>query len=78
MPWREELVKEIDSLLELEENWDSYGGRPISKKATMMAKFFIKGLFIAPTSEGGVQITLGDETVFVLIHPDGTWEAGVS
>lgn len=76
MPWRRELAKKIDSLLGLEENWDSYGGRPISKKATMMAKFFTEGLFIAPTSEGGIQITLGDENVFILIHPDGTWETG--
>jgi len=76
MPWRKELAKKIDSFLELEHDWDSYGGRSISKKATMMAKFFTNGLFVAPTSEGGIQITLGDEDVFILVHPDGTWETG--
>ena len=76
MPWTKELAKKIDSFLELEHDWDSYGARPVSYKAMMMAKFFTEGLFIEPTSEGGINISLGDEDVFILIHPDGTWETG--
>lgn len=64
--------KRIDSFGTLKENWNSYGAKPISKEAIKEAKRLIKGLFIVPTSEGGIQITLGDEEVFILIHPDGT------
>ena len=76
MPWRKELIKKIESFRELGDNWDSYGCRKISEEAIEKAKYFAEGLFVVPTSEGGVEIYLGDDEVFILIHPDGTWETG--
>lgn len=76
MPWRKDLIKRIESFRELGDNWDSYGSRKISEEAIKKAKYFIDGLFVAPVSGGGIQIELGDGEVFILIHPDGTWETG--
>lgn len=76
MPWGKELIERIESFRELENDWNSYGGRKISEEAIEKAKYFANGLFVVPTPEGGVEISLGDEEVFLLIHPDGTWETG--
>jgi len=70
---KEELER-LEKLRKLKENWDSYGGSPPTKEAAERAIQFIKGTFIAPLPDGGIQITFGeDEDVFIDIHPDGTW-----
>ena len=42
----------IGELARLEENWDSYGGKPPTDKAMKVAT----GLNAVPTSEGGIQL----------------------
>jgi len=44
-------------LLELKEGWDTYSGKPISKKSLDAAReFLLKHVNIIPCSSGGVQI----------------------
>jgi len=73
---RKLLRQELKEFAKLEKDWDSCGGYPITKEALKTAKHFLDGLFIAPLSSGGLDITLGDEEVFILVQPDGTWETG--
>ena len=68
------ITEDLEAFRELKDNWDSYGGKPITGVALEQAKYFLD-LFIAPTSEGGILITLGDnEDIAIEIHSNGTWE----
>lgn len=53
-----EAVQKLDSFKDLKENWDSYGGRPISPKAIDCAKAMLfrlgPGWQPVPMSDGGV------------------------
>lgn len=64
--------EEIDSLLDLEENWDSYGSKPIDKRALFSAK----KLQIFPSPGGGINIHLAlDTEVEIEIDSDGSIES---
>jgi hypothetical protein len=78
-------LQELFGLAALEENWDSYGGRPVSPRA-VSAAVAIAGLVsylapdaeplaVAPLASGGVQLTWtngrGGE-IEVDVSPDGT------
>lgn len=53
---QEDLRERIDSLAELEENWDSYGSAPISLFAIVAAKQIASGWCAVPLNGGGVQL----------------------
>lgn len=63
--WREDVLDEINALLSLEPNWDSYGAQAIDGGCTGKAAVFVLLLAehkklprpsVVPTSGGGVQI----------------------
>ena len=63
MTW-EELFNKLDSFETLEDNWDTYGGVPITSHSIESARLFMNflkmqntnpsGLFICPTPGGGI------------------------
>lgn len=69
---------DLRSFLELEEGWDSYGGKPTTRQAVDTAE----ALSFVPTSRGGVQVELhaGGADVEIEISSTGkvvgvVWEA---
>ena len=56
-----EGLERLESFKELEENWDSYGGKPISPAAIATAEKMLKGFFVCPISDGTIAISFGDE-----------------
>ena len=68
----QEALDRLESFKQLEENWDSHGGSPISHIAIESAKDIIGGLFVAPYCDGSVGISFGEDELFmILIEPDG-------
>ena len=55
-----EQVRQLDAMAALKENWDSYGGKPISPVAIEWAKAVLyrlgPGWIPVPCSDGGVQL----------------------
>ena len=54
-----------------EPGWDSYGGDPLSPRATAAAKRFLDGLFVCPTVNGGVALSWLAESISVEFDRDG-------
>lgn len=61
--WLETISKSIQKLLLLKENWDSYGGKPVTSSAVRAALNEVLWMnsqvlepWIVPTSEGGLQL----------------------
>ena len=73
---RDMLLDALTEFAKLEDNWDSYGAIPITNGALEKAKYFLSGLFVCPTSGGGISISLGDEEIFIEIDGDGSYVAG--
>lgn len=48
------LFDDIDRLSELKEDWDSYGGLPITQASMDAAKSFVSKFQAVPTTGGGV------------------------
>ena len=66
-----DLVARIGSFPSVE-NWDSYGGKPITKEARDKAISLIQGIHAVPLADGGIRITLGnDEEVIIKVWPNG-------
>lgn len=63
------VASPLQRLAELEQNWDSYGAKPISREAIARCA----DIHFTPTSDGGVQIELSDGThdVEVYVAPTG-------
>ena len=57
----QEVLRDLESFRELEPNWDSYGGHPISKAAIDAASNLVEGLFVCPLPSGEVAISLGED-----------------
>jgi len=63
-PWSRHLLEKISELGDLDEDWDSYGARPIDPRCAMTAAEIILNLMdsetpapaIVPTSGGGIQM----------------------
>lgn len=51
-----DLNKRLDVLASLKENWDSYGGSPITEKALRIARLMLTAPTIVPMSCGGIQL----------------------
>ncbi len=68
----------------LENNWNSYGGKPITKLALVRADLLLKALqaiqavepFICPCNDGGIQLEWHRNgfDIEIEIAPDGTAE----
>jgi hypothetical protein len=60
---------DLSSLRKLRDDWDSYGGVPITPQAIRTAE----AVFFVPTSNGGIQVEMhaGGIEVEVEIRPDG-------
>ena len=62
--WQNEVVSTLCRFVELPENWDSYGGRPLRHDTGMFALQLINGVMgpaipsphFIPVADGGVQI----------------------
>jgi hypothetical protein len=63
---RTEIVKKLESFLDLKENWDSYGAEPICPRAISKAIIFASNVHssalqfvteVVPTVDEGVEIT---------------------
>lgn len=68
------ITEDLDAFKKLKAGWDSYSGKAITSEAIDRAERLLD-FFIAPTSEGGILITLGsNDDVSVSIHSDGTWD----
>ena len=82
---REEGLKALDGFLLLEENWDSYGAVPISKKAIGVARSIVSNKetepapWVVPSCNGGVSLEwFVPEFTWVCVEPDGSVEVFVS
>ena len=57
--WKQKLYDRIDSFEKLEENWDGYGGYPLSARVLKRARKFVKNLDyplqVFPTGRNSVQ-----------------------
>lgn len=62
-------TRSIDSLRALKDGWDSYGGKAPTEAALKTAESIVRAVHVAPVSDGGVQIEMGDK--LVSIGPDG-------
>jgi hypothetical protein len=79
-PWLGEVIKKAGELLHLKPNWNSYGGKPIQKKAMAAALAFLERMMQAPTprpqmvptSQGGVQLEWHERGIDIEIefYPD--------
>lgn len=86
-PWLGEIIQKAGELLQLKENWNSYGGKPIAKKAMAAALAFIESMMRTPTpkpqlvpcSNGGVQIEWHEQGIDaeVEFYPDGNVGIGL-
>ena len=45
-----------ERLLELKENWDTYGAKKISPEAVKAARTFLEQMRVVPCCDGGVQV----------------------
>jgi hypothetical protein len=63
------VEKMIDGLSELKDDWDSYGGKSPTREALASARKCLSSIHVAPMSDGGLQIDLGNAEV--VIAPDG-------
>ena len=66
-----EALRRLEDFRELEQNWDSYGGRPISPAAIDKVIDLLEGFFVTPICDGTIGITFGDEDVTLIINHDG-------
>lgn len=82
----ESLERRLEGISQLSENWNSYSASRISSRAIEKAKSFLieagtrcdksilEGIFIAPCSDGGVQLEWKSETeqeLIIKISPSG-------
>jgi hypothetical protein len=84
----DEAVSEASKLLELDENWDSYGGTPPNKVAFMRAKQVLRFMFrigvepvgVGALPEGGISIFWAKtpDRVVIDCHNDHELAIGVS
>jgi len=65
------LLERLDSLEKLEKGWDSYGAEPISASAIIKARELIEKIVVNPRVDGGLELSLGEETLDIYISPDG-------
>lgn len=63
--------RNLEALAALKENWDGYGGKPITAAALNRAK---DSLYFVPVASGGLQIELhsADASIEISIDPDGS------
>ena len=75
----EELLEKIEEFAALEDGWDSYGARPITKQAIDAAKLAAVSMsptpdWIVPTSKGGIQFEwyLSSVEMELEFYPNGS------
>ncbi len=66
-----EALERLESFKSLGEDWDSYGGKPISTAAIETAKKMLEGFFVCPLSDGTVEISFGNEEWVLKIDEAG-------
>jgi hypothetical protein len=66
-----DFAERLKAIAELKHDWDSYGSPPPTSAAIEAARRMLAGLFVCPTSGGGVQIDLGGD-FSVHIDADGS------
>ena len=52
-------------------NWDSYGAKPITTEALSATEALLYSLCVSPSNDGGITVTLADESVMLGIGADG-------
>lgn len=80
-PWIGEIIEKAGELLQLKENWNSYGGKPVQKGPMAAALAFIENMMrtptpkpqMVPTSMGGVQLEWHEHGIDIEIefYPNG-------
>lgn len=45
--------------------WDSYGAHPVTDNALDAAREFCSSLYVVPTNDGGINITMANEAVSI-------------
>ena len=68
-----DIIDRLDSFIDYEENWDSYGAKKIDKAAVDKAKDLISSICVFPTKKGGVSIetNLPDAEIVIEISQKG-------
>jgi hypothetical protein len=62
----------LNEIKNLQDNWNSYGGKPMTEDALRVAKELLDNIFIAPRNNGGIQIDFGKhDELSILIEPGG-------
>jgi hypothetical protein len=80
-PWLGQVLEGVLNVLDLEENWDGYGGRPVRPAAVRAALDLLKGEMryrsappaVVPTSSGGIQLEWHERGIDfeIEVDPDG-------
>jgi hypothetical protein len=65
---------DITRLERLKENWDSYGGKPITKAALNKAENILNSITVSPLPDGGLAIDyeVSGICLTIEIKPDGS------
>ncbi len=81
-PWLGAVIQRAGELLQLKANWNTYGGKPIEKKAMAAALAFIERMMrtpipypqLVPCSNGGVQIEWHERGIDIEVefYPNGS------
>ena len=79
-PWFDDTFARFQELLELDENWNGYGEKPVHRTAVKRALDVLEAVgtdgpapWVVPTFEGGLQLewTCNDHEIEVEIPPEG-------
>lgn len=70
-------LEKIESFKDLKDDWDSYGGREIDKRAISAASAFVAGTQPVPTCRGGIQLEwhLGGMDLEIVFDHEGKVES---
>ncbi len=79
MPISQELHNKLNEFLKLKDDWDSYGGVPITTKAVINTAVILDAagdeveVHIGPLPNGGIDIEweIGDSELLLEVFPDG-------
>ncbi len=68
--WHHELCEYLNGLLDLEPNWDSYGGLPPTKAAVDKAKKLVGCISFGPDKDGGITLEVDFDKVSFFLEID--------